>query len=634
MAVNQKKFYVTTPIYYGSGKPHLGSLYTTVLADVCARWHQLLGQDTFFLTGTDEHGQKIAEGAKKAGKEPKAFVDTFVQEYQQTWAAYNIKYTKFIRTTDPEHKKAVAYFIQTLKKNGDIYKGSYSGWYCTPCETFVPSKQEANDIGPMCPSCGRPTVFVSEECYFFRLSAYQERLLKFFKENSDFIAPRERLNEVLVFVESGLKDLSISRTTVKWGIPFPDDPEQVVYVWADALTNYISGVGYGDPGRAAEFAHWWPADVHIMGKDIVRFHAVYWIAFLMAANLPLPHKLLVHGYITVDGRKMSKSFGNVVDPLQLHELYGTDPVRYYLVSRLSVAQDANFSFQDLENVITQDLANELGNLLNRIIVLAHKNNCVTLPPREKWSVVSNKLKDAHDALLPVFQEHMANYSFHLAYAEVKRFIGLVNAYVHERQPWVQAGKDQDAFVETVTCVVGSLNTIAHLLWPVMPTAMEQVLAVLGSGQTAIAQAYTASWQQHYMLTATTPLFEKVEGKMKASQSTATDMQIPEISIDDFAQAHLVVGTVMQAHAVEKSEKLIQLTVDCGNYGIRTIVAGVRAYYRPGELIGKQGVFVVNLQPRSVMGIESHGMMLFVPGAEGTWCMIQPSGFAEPGSRLR
>src|SRR3989339_313053 len=306
-----KKYYVTTPLYYGTGRPHLGSLYSTLLADVSTRWHKLKGYETFFLTGTDEHGQKIAESAAKAGKKPKELVNTLLEK-------------------------------------GDVYKGVYEGWYCVPDETFVPGKHKKGDVGPACPSCNRETIYISETCYFFKLSAYQDKLLTFFKEHPDFIYPKERLNEVIAFVESGLKDLCISRSTVKWGIPFPGEDDQVIYVWADALTNYIAALGYGDEKRAQEFAKWWPADLHIMAKDIVRFHAVYWIAFLMAIGVKLPHHLLVHGWITIGGQKMSKSLGNAVDPQELLKYYDVDALRYYLVSHFSTSQDSTFSIDDLE----------------------------------------------------------------------------------------------------------------------------------------------------------------------------------------------------------------------------------------------------------------------------------------------
>lgn len=640
--MNKKKFYVTTPIYYVSGKPHVGSLYTTVLADVLARWQRLLGCDTFFLTGTDEHGQKIAEAAKNAGKLPKDFVDGFIDAYQKTWHAYHVEYDKFIRTTDVEHKKAVVHLIEELKKKGDIYKGEYSGWYCTPCETFVVGQPGVDGTGPVHPLCGRTMVHVSEECYFFKLSAYQDKLLQFFKEHPDFIQPRERINEILAFVESGLKDLSISRSTISWGIPFPGDSEQTVYVWADALTNYISAVGYGDSARAQEFAQWWPADVQIMAKDIVRFHAVYWPAFLMAAGLPLPKQLLVHGWLTVDGRKMSKSFGNVVDPMDLLSPYGADPVRYYLVSRLSVAQDANFSYSELEGVITQDLANELGNLLNRMVVLAYKHDCAVLEKPVQWSAHVDKLKKAHDGLLLLVSDYLAQDQFHLAYAEVKRFIGQVNAYVHECQPWVQAEQDKQQFIETLTAVASSLYTIAHLLWPVMPRKMHELLAALGYDvQLDINAVVSQAWNQAYTLQKIAPLFEKVEGKRVEQEKSATAQptaeqpareQIETIEIGDFARVHIVTGTVAAAEIVQKSDKLLKLHINCGTYGVRQVLSGIRAYYTPEELVGQQLILVVNLKPRMMMGMESQGMVLTAKGAEHLE-LLKPSAVVPDGTRI-
>jgi len=522
--MTKKKYYVTTPLYYGTGRPHLGSLYSTLLADVATRWHKLNGYETFFLTGTDEHGQKIAEAAKKAGKEPKEFVDGFVEEYKKTWHDYHIDYTKFIRTTDDEHKKAVYALINTLLEKGDIYKGNYIGWYCTPCETFVPGKQKKNEEGPRCPSCGRITCYISETCYFFKLSAYQDKLLQFFKDHHDFIYPKERLNEVLSFVESGLKDLCISRSTVKWGIPFPGEQEQVVYVWADALTNYIAALGYGDPERAQEFAQWWPADLHILGKDIVRFHAVYWIAFLMAADLQTPRYMLVHGWITIGGQKMSKSLGNVLDPQQLLKLYVADPVRYYLVSRFSITQDSSFNIEDLEKVITQDLANELGNLLNRVVVLARKHKVGVIAPCEEWSLETTDLQKSYDNMMKVVHDYMQKYSFHMAYAEVKKYIALVNAYIHAREPWLLADKDPKAFIETLAAASSSLYAIAHLLWPVMPKKMEELLWTLGKkliiGQGTLENL--AAWRQEFAFNQSPSLFEKVEGTFKALESGQKD----------------------------------------------------------------------------------------------------------------
>jgi len=641
-----KKYYVTTPLYYGTGRPHLGSLYSTVLADVVARWHKLNGCEVFFLTGTDEHGQKIAEAAEKAGKKPKEFVDAFVEDYKKVWKDYHIDYTKFIRTTDEEHKKAVHKLINKLLAKGDVYKDEYKGWYCTPCETFVPGPLRydlsgkslrvsgGDDKGPVCPSCGRETVCISETCYFFKLSAYQEKILKFFKDHPDFVYPKERLNEVISFVESGLKDLCISRSTVKWGIPFPGEEEQVVYVWADALTNYIAALGYGDSESAAEFEKWWPADLHILGKDIVRFHAVYWIAFLMAADLQLPKHMLVHGWITVDGQKMSKSLKNAVDPEQLLRLYGADSVRYYLVSRFSITQDASFSVGDLEKVITQDLANELGNLLNRVVVLANKHGVEKIAPREQWSAATTDLLKSYDVMLGLVGDYIKKCSFHMACAEVKKYIAQVNSYVHVREPWFLANKDPEAFVETLAAVGSSLYAVAHLLWPVMPKKMEELLEALGK-KLILGEGIDnlGAWRQEFAFNKGLSLFEKVEGRFDEVEKEEPKNTVEEIDITDFAKIHLVVGTIKEAELVEKSAKLLKLQVDCGEYGMRQILAGIKQWYRPEDLVGEQGIFVVNLKPRKLMGLESEGMMLFVEGIERLE-RVHPAGKAPEGKRVR
>jgi len=454
------KFYITTPIYYVTARPHLGSLYSTLFADVLARWHKLNGKKTFFLTGTDEHGQKISQAAQKAGMEPKAFVDQFIPAYQDTWKKFEIDYTYFVRTTGPDHIRGAQAFVQKLIDTGDIYKAVYEGWYCTPDETFVthstssqPSHKASADtagqahqgegnsssvrpeelrdkVAPACPSCGRETVFVSESTYFFKLSAYQDRLLKFYKDHPDFIVPKERANEVISFVESGLKDLSISRTTVPWGIPFPNDPEHTIYVWTEALCNYITAIGYGNANKQDEFKFWWPADVQVLGKDIVRFHAVFWPAFLMAADLPLPKQLLVHGWIKVDEQKMSKSLGNVVDPMALYDAYGPEPLRYYLLRQLPIGQDGNFNIEELETRITADLANDLGNLLNRLVVLAAKNESMILHAPKKWEGAAElDLRDESLNMVQEFENYMKDFQFHQALGSLWKFIHKINVYL-------------------------------------------------------------------------------------------------------------------------------------------------------------------------------------------------------------
>lgn len=478
--MDKKTFYVTTPIYYVNARPHMGTLYSTVLADVAARWNKLLGKQTFFLTGLDEHGQKIAQVAVAAGVTPKAFVDSMVPYFKDMWQRYELEFNRFIRTTDADHEQAVVAFLRRLQDKGDIYKSSYTGFYCTPCETFVADSSIVKD-NPVCPSCNRPVHELSEESYFFRLSAYQDQLLAFYEQNPDFIVPKERLNEVIAFVKSGLRDLSFSRKTVGWGIPFPGDPEHTVYVWGDALVNYISAIGFGktDPASISEFAAWWPADLHIMGKDIVRFHAVYWPAMLLAAGLPLPRRLLVHGYLLMGGEKMSKSKGNVLDPADLANKYGVEPVRYYLMRHTTISQDSSITIQEIENAIAADLANGLGNLLSRTLTLALRNNLGTVSPITTLEASSALLKEQCGEAFRGYWDGMNHYQYHLALASVLKFVNQTNAYVSTLQPWVLAKTNKPLFDEVISSVCHSLYATAIMLWPIMPHKMEQLLKTLG-----------------------------------------------------------------------------------------------------------------------------------------------------------
>lgn len=637
-------FYVTTPIYYVTAKPHLGSLYSTVLADVAARWHKLMGKNVFFLTGTDEHGQKIAEAAQKAGKSPQDFVDSFIHPYKDMWHRYDIEYTKFIRTTDDYHVKAVQHWIELLLKTGDVYKDFYQGWYCTPCETFVTAsntndeKKTTTEIAPTCPSCSRITQQVAEETYFFRLSAYQDRLLQFYDDNPHFILPKERLHEVVNFVRGGLKDLSISRTTITWGIPFPGDKKHVTYVWADALNNYITAIGWGQPGKEHEFTTWWPADVHILGKDIVRFHAVYWPAFLMALGLPLPKHLLVHGWITVDQQKMSKSLGNVVDPDVLHKEYGADAVRYYLTRQMAINQDGDFSIKDLEGRITADLANDLGNLLNRMVTLALKYQLQNVEPENVWSHEAMQLRDACYNMIDDMCAAMDEYAYHIALAHVWKFINLVNAYFHAQEPWKIVRTDMAKFKEIISATAHGLHAVACVLWPVMPSKMEQMFASLGVKFELDRDVLTAlkqsPWHTTFVLQAIPPLFVKPEPKQDVMQTESVAQEVHYITIDDFAKVELVVGTIRQAQEVPKSNKLLQLQVDFGAHGTRQILSGIKQSYKPEELLGKQAVFVFNLAPRMMMGLESHGMLLTAEGEGGYVKIITPAEPVANGTKLR
>ena len=608
-------FYITTPIYYVTAQPHLGSLYSTLLADVATRWHKLLGYTTFFLTGTDEHGQKIAQAAVQAGKSPQEFVDEFAATYRTVWQKYNLEYSYFIRTTDSQHVRAVQKWLIQLQEQGDIYKSQYQGWYCTPCETFVLEEEHE----PVCPSCQRPTHYVSEESYFFRLSAYQDRLLQWYKEHPDIITPAERLAEVVSFVERGLKDLSISRTTVTWGIPFPNDPRHVTYVWADALANYITAIGYLDPDKAHEFNYWWPADVQVLGKDIVRFHAVYWLAFLMASGLALPKKLLVHGWIKIGQQKMSKSLGNVIDPVDLYNRYGADPVRYYLTRYMAITQDSPFSIEDLEKRITSDLADDLGNLVQRMVMLAEKYSVHTISAPNSWQESELSVYRESIVMLKHMRMYMAEYSFHMAYATVWKFIKYVNSYFHTQEPWKQARTNKEHFSEILSATAHSLYTIALVLWPVMPQKTSELLVQLGVSFTApepsniLDTLLTTPWQQTFILTVQPPLFTKYQQPVVSSASEVSMNH--SITLDEFKKVILMIGTIETCASVPNADKLYVLTVNFGEVGIRQILSGIKQYYIPSELIGVQAVFVINLLPRSLMGFESHGMILTAANQE-------------------
>ncbi len=653
-----KKFYVTTPIYYVTAKPHLGSLYSTLLADVAARWFKLRGRNVFFLTGTDEHGQKVAAAALKAGKEPKAFVDSFIDAFKDTWHKFHIDYTKFIRTTDEYHVKGVQLWLQQLQASGDIYKAVYKGWYCTPCETFITDKElptaalgsdNAKEGGmqamPVCGSCARPTEFLEEESYFFRLSAYQDRLLKFYEQNPHFIVPPERRHEVINFVQSGLRDLSISRTTITWGIPFPGDIKHVTYVWADALNNYITGVGFGDSAKSKEFNYWWPADLQVMGKDIVRFHAIYWPAFLMASKLALPQCLLVHGWLKVNNQKMSKSFGNVVDPQDLLAIYGADVVRYYLVRYMAITHDAEFSTADLEQRVSADLANDLGNLLNRLVMLAHKFSIYEAHPPDEWNGKEKELQEHFYVMLQAFIKDMESYYFYKAYGHLWKFINQVNAYFHEQEPWKKGLTETTHFKVILSATAHALNAIATLALPVMPEKMTELLKSLSieidhtSGVDTIKNLTMTGWSRVFVFQKIPPLFTKYETRKETpmenkQQSNQSAELANDITIEDLKKVELVVGTIISCEPIEKSDKLWKLQVDFGPKGLRQILSGIKQFYSAQELIGKQAVFVYNLQPRSMMGNESQGMILLPSNAQNKPVLISLQEPVPNGTRLK
>jgi methionyl-tRNA synthetase len=638
--MNTNTFYITTPIYYVTAKPHIGSLYSTLIADVLARWNKLQGKEVFFLTGTDEHGQKIAHAAEIAHKTPKEFVDSFIPAYKDTWQKYEIDYTYFIRTTDENHVEGVQKFITDLLQKGDIYKSQYEGWYCTPCETFVTEKDGATlDVMPYCPSCGRDTSRIAEETYFFKLSAYQDELLAFYQNNPDFITPKERVNEVISFVAAGLKDLSISRTTVAWGVPFPQDPSHVIYVWVEALCNYITAIGYGQPYKMDEFKKWWPADIQVIGKDIVRFHAVFWPALLMAAQLPLPKRLLVHGWILVDQQKMSKSRGNTVDPIELQERYGADPVRYYLLRKMAINQDGDFNIQDLEQCISSDLADDLGNLLQRMVALAEKHSLWQISAPIVWKDAALELRDEMWNMIEEYTTYMNAGMFHLALARLWRSIHKTNSYFHEQQPWKIATRDPELFQEIISAVCHSLRIIAFLLWPVMPDKMSALLRSIGAAHTPITNSMSElefdCWNHTFKLMRIPVLFQKPEPIIPEIKSMK---EVPalesEISIDDLVKVELRVGQIIACERMEKSDKLLKLHVQFGEFGVRNILSGIAKTYQPEQLLNKQAVFVFNLKPRKMMGMESQGMLVVAEKEDGTVVIMSPEISVPNGSRLR
>jgi methionyl-tRNA synthetase len=641
MPEQKNSFYVTTPIYYVTAKPHLGSLYSTIMADVLARFYAQRKYDVFFLTGTDEHGQKIAEAAANAKQDPKPFVDSFIPTYQHIWKLYGINYTYFMRTTAEFHKKAVQELILSLVKKGDIYKSKYEGWYCTPCETFVGQKQE-NDTTLSCPSCSRETKIISEESYFFKLSAYQDKLLSFYQEHPDFITPKERFAEVMQFVRDGLKDVSISRTSVSWGVPFPSDSKHTIYVWIEALCNYITAIGYGQVEKQEEFQTFWPADFHVIGKDIVRFHAVYWPALLFVAGLSAPRRLLVHGWITVEKQKMSKSLGNVVDPEVLAQKYHVDVIRYYLLRYLPITQDGDFSFAELATHSNADLANDLGNLLQRIVVLYKKGNFSYLRPFFESSL-HESIKKELLVTLSVFESELQNGMFHNALAAVWKIVQNLNAFFHANEPWKHL-KDNKEFTEEILWIsCYGLYCVALLLHPVMPEKMDALLFSLGIiegwREKHIHEIIKGNWQHQFVLTQIPVLFEKYETKKETKEDTQKKIQENKvaqniISFDDFAKTELRVGTIVSVNEVPKSNKLLLLSVDFGDLDTRQIVSGIKEYFSEHDLLNKQALFVYNLESRKIFGHESQGMILLATDESGTKSLMVPEKKVKSGTMLK
>lgn len=614
------KYYITTPIFYPNSSPHIGTAYTTVAADALARYHRLIGDEVYFLTGTDENAQKIVRTAEANHMDPKIYVDAVVDRFRELWLALNISNDDFIRTTEVRHQKVVQQIFTKLYEQGDIFKSEYSGWYCTPCETFW---LENRLIEGKCPNvdCGRDVELLKEESYFFRLSKYQDALIKYIKEHPDFIQPISRRNEMLRFIEGGLDDLCVSRTTFQWGIKVPFDPKHVVYVWLDALINYISALGYPD---GENYQRFWPAEVHLMGKDIVRFHAVIWPIILMALNIPLPKVIYGHGwYLAKSGGKISKTQGNVQDSFELIKRYGSDAIRYFLLRELQVGADGTYSEDNLVERINSDLANDFGNFVSRSLAMVVKYRDGIVPPPGQDGPQEQELKALSQMVKKDVEKRLEAFDPASALEEIWRFVARCNKYVDETAPWVLAKQEeQRERLDTVLYTfMECIRIMAVLTAPFMPGLTPRICALLGHDEGLVRWEEAAQWgilQAGIKVQKGKPLFPRIDiSQFMIEEEKDTAATVPahefepikeEISIEDFTKLDLRIGKVLSAEKVEKTDKLIKLEVEVAGV-VRTVVAGIAKHYAPEDLVNKNLVLVANLKPTKLRGITSQGMIL-------------------------
>ncbi len=647
MSDSCKKAYITTPIYYVNDIPHIGHAYTTIIADSLAIYSRMVGLDTFFLTGTDEHGQKIEEAAKKRGKSPQEYADEISGKFKTLWDEFDISYDKYIRTTDAEHKIGVQKAFDTMLAKGDIYKGTYEGHYCISCETFFTQTQLVDN--EYCPECGKSTSVVEEESYFFKLSKYQDKLLEWYQKEEKCILPKTKKNEVMRFVEGGLDDLSITRTSFDWGVKLPDsanDPKHVIYVWLDALMNYITALGYGANEDKMDY---WPARVHLIGKDILRFHAIFWPAFLMSLDLPLPKHVAAHGWWTRDGEKMSKSKGNVINPKEVADAYGLENFRYFMLREVPFGGDGDFSQKALIDRINSDLGNDLGNLLNRLIGMSGKYNDGVISSANVEKYYANELKEVNDSL-DKLEPLLFDMQIHRYLEELWRPLSVANKSIDKYQPWnlMKEGKNEEALALN-GLIANILAKVAIMLHPVMPKTTDIISKALGFS--IDVTSYTKLIKQkdglldEFTISKTPPLFPRIEEMLleeaqpapkeeskKEKKKETKEQSVGVITIDEFFKTELKIGVIIEAEEVAKSKKLLKLKVDLGEEKPRQVIAGIKEWYAPQDLIGTQACVVANLKPAKLMGMLSEGMLLAAKDDSGL-SLIRPEKQKAVGTKI-